>query len=159
MTTKCRRDSKIDESARFATLRTRGALESPDPGACNDGSNVKIRSRGKALLTRSQVCRTVLIRSPLESFGPGAFNDESIDEIRSLATNLATNEFAETPMFVIVATSPIQNSKDRLQVVGFRGLSHRWMRQDQRFRAHFDSAPYATPVSVYNNFCENKSKM
>ena len=58
-----------------------------------------------------------------------------------------------------MATWPLQNSSDRLQVVGFRSLTHRSMRQGQYFPAHFDSVPYNPLGSVCNTFSENESKM
>ena len=39
-----------------------------------------------------------------------------------------------------------------------RRLTHRWMRQRQYFQAHFESAPYDTPASVWSFISENQAK-
>jgi len=57
------------------------------------------------------------------------------------------------------ATSQLQNSTDRSQVVGFRRLTHRSMRQGPYFSAHFESAPYDKFENLWNPFSENGSKM
>ena len=62
-------------------------------------------------------------------------------------------------IFNFVATWRFQGLLVRPHVVEIRSLTHRWMRQDQCFPAHFNSAPYDTPWACKKLFSENGSKM
>ena len=68
----------------------------------------------------------------------------------TLGTDLVSFEVGKAPDNPEFSgkTSPLQNSLDRLQAVGFRSLTHRRMRQARYFPAHFDSARGDTPASV-----------
>jgi len=49
----------------------------------------------------------------------------------------------------------LQKPPCRPQGVRFQRLTHRWMCQGRKFPAHVESAPYDTPTTVRQSFCEN----
>ena len=85
---------------------------------------------------RLQMCFTAPIQSALENTDPGAPNGGWNVRIRPLGVDFTPFEMAELPkkmIFVHIfanyksnykATWPLQNSPDRLQMVGFRSLNN-----------------------------------
>ena len=74
-----------------------------------------------------------------------------------VGTDLVTFEIDEapkrskfSPISSIVATSPLQTSLDRFQVVGFWNMIHYCMCQGQNFTAHFESKLCDTPARIQN---------
>ena len=55
-------------------------------------------------------------------------------------------------------TRPFQAKWGGPQVLGFRRMTHRWIRQDQSFQSHVESAPYDKPESVQRLISENQRK-
>ena len=108
----------------------------------------------KECSTRSHVCRITQIQSAFKIFDPGASNGGLKVEIGPLGADLITFEVVEwlqnlkknhRNYFQLFGTWFFQKQLDRLQVVRFWRLAHRWKRQDQYFPAHFESLPYNTP--------------
>ena len=55
-------------------------------------------------------------------------------------------------MHTHVAYKMNKNMRRWVVEIGFRGLAHLWMRQDQYFPEHFKSAPYDIPESLWITF-------
>ena len=58
-----------------------------------------------------------------------------------------------------LATLPLQNSRDRLQVVGFQSLARRSARHGQYFSAHCELLSYDTFENLWIAYSEKESKM
>ena len=101
-------------------------------------------------------CRTALIQGAPESSDLSASNNLPSFQIRTFGVDLVTFEDA-TFLCGWILTKCWQkfffgnSAPCRPQMVGFRRLAHRRMRQDQTFPAHFESAALGTNES--DQFC------
>ena len=120
--------------------------------------------------TAFQTWRTDLIWRALETSDPGASNRGSNVEIWPPGPNLARFKMAKLPRnwvflaklltknLYFLATQTFQTRWDRLQVVEFWRLTHRWMRQGREFPAHIELSLYDTRERLRRQISENQAK-